>query len=510
MTDVSVELQGMYDALSDISDLSRKQKSALTILQKTIIPFVSESSYQIDMSAKILAPISGTNYVHRRNEVNRKNDAAINIHDDTSTKKSLQLKRIEQANSNRTPLRLITNTVRDSTNKSPTSLRPVRKSQWKKISLPTITSSLPPPLDKMQYQPMEVISILSKIEEGSPIRFHIISHMIKENLIPIKKSGVYKMLANHQDGNIINNKWRQVGRKRLLDEDAINEVRLDLDKRSGFTIDASNILAKIQKTQQAFVIGQGRVPITKQDMNLSKTTLRNYQSVIGSKEGVSICTAVAPKTRTRYSSENSLISAMVLVLVVACTHYDISSDMCLNVGKNMLKSDVSDGVKMLYKMVCEAYGNDVPILPVRPELILSTDDTVQYIFEGKGELNNLFRLVSSKAILKAGTRSKYNNDDSKNMCGLRVKLTYTFTGAGTMAPIFISVLGLNDRELPQDQCVSVKIPGLCVGGGGVTVDNKGYDILMFMRGDKGIDKRRYQVYRDEVLLPFIRETRKYF
>ena len=96
------------------------------------------------------------------------------------------------------------------------------------------------------------------------------------------------------------------------------------------------------------------------------------------------------------------------------------------------------------------------------------------------------------------------------MCDLRVKLSYKFTGAGTMAPIFISVLVLNDRELPQDQCVPVKIPGLCVGGGGVTVDNKGYGILMFMRGDKGMDKRRYQVYRDEVLLPFIRETRKDF
>ena len=227
--------------------------------------------------------------------------------------------------------------------------------------------------------------------------------MIKENLIPIKKSGVYKMLTNHQDGNIINNKWRQVGRKRLLDEDAINGVRLDLDKRSGFTIDASNILAKIQKTQQAPVIGQGRVPITKEDMNLSRTTPRNYQCVIGSKEGVSICTAVAPKTRTRYSSENSLISAMVLVLVVACTHYDISSDMCLNVGKDMLKSNVSDNVKMLYKIVCKAYGNDAPIFPIRPGLILSTDDTAQYIFEGEKRLDSLFRLVSSKALLKART-----------------------------------------------------------------------------------------------------------
>lgn len=52
-------------------------------------------------------------------------------------------------------------------------------------------------------------------------------------------------------------------------------------------------------------------------------------------------------------------------------------------------------------------------------------------------------------LLKAGTRYKYKNDALKNVCGLRAKLAYTFTGAGTMLPIFISV-GLTDSELPQD------------------------------------------------------------
>ena len=76
-------------------------------------------------------------------------------------------------------------------------------------------------------------------------------------------------------------------------------------------------------------------------------------------------------------------------------------------------------------------------------------------------------------------------------------------------------MGLTERELPQDQCVSMNIPWLCVGeeeggggGGGVTFENKGNDILMCMRGDKGTDTCRYQVYRNELLLPFIRETWK--
>ena len=103
------------------------------------------------------------------------------------------------------------------------------------------------------------------------------------------------------------------------------------------------------------------------------------------------------------------------------------------------------------------------------------------------------------------------NDDSKNMCGMRVKLTYTFFGAGVMAPIIINVLGLNERKLPKGQCVSLKIPGLCVGGGGgVAVGSKGFGILMIIRGEQGIDKHQYEINRATILVPFIQQSRTKF
>ena len=55
------------------------------------------------------------------------------------------------------------------------------------------------------------------------------------------------------------------------------------------------------------------------------------------------------------------------------------------------------------------------------------------------------------------------------MCGLRVKITYTFSASGTMAPIFISVLGITERDLTREPIFQIKIKGLCVGGGGVNV-----------------------------------------
>ena len=115
--------------------------------------------------------------------------------------------------------------------------------------------------------------------------------------------------------------------------------------------------------------------------------------------------------------------------------------------------------------------------------------------------------MSSKCLKGSGTRAKYKVSDSNNMNGMRVKITYTFSAAGTCAAIFITVLGLTERELPQDQCVSLSIEGLCVGGGGVTVGNKTKGYLVFMRGESGIDKERYKIYRDKVFIPFVNSSR---
>ena len=87
MSDVSVELEGIYEILLDVDNLTHEQKYALTSLRKTIILFVSGSSFQIETPARVLAPIYSISYVHNCNEVKRKNGATIKIHDDRLTKK---------------------------------------------------------------------------------------------------------------------------------------------------------------------------------------------------------------------------------------------------------------------------------------------------------------------------------------------------------------------------------------------------------------------------------------
>ena len=94
-----------------------------------------------------------------------------------------------------------------------------------------------------------------------------------------------------------------------------------------------------------------------------------------------------------------------------------------------------------------------------------------------------------------------------------MKLTYTLSAAGTIADMFISVCGLTEAELPSETCPSgllaIQVEGLCVGGGGVTVGNKSKGWIVFVRSDPGnnADEKRYKFYRDNVLLPFIRQSR---
>ena len=79
------------------------------------------------------------------------------------------------------------------------------------------------------------------------------------------------------------------------------------------------------KKQKGNVIDQGRVPITKLDLEPSCQTLTNYTAILANTDGVSICNSAVAKSKTRYTAENSLISAMALICVVAATHFDMIS-----------------------------------------------------------------------------------------------------------------------------------------------------------------------------------------
>jgi hypothetical protein len=66
-------------------------------------------------------------------------------------------------------------------------------------------------------------------------------------------------------------------------------------------------------------------------------------------------------------------------------------------------------MKMLLKCVSGAWGTSV--FPVLPELIVSTDNTTEYVFEGTCEEQPKFVLATKSSIMKRGTNALYQVQD---------------------------------------------------------------------------------------------------
>ncbi len=141
--------------------------------------------------------------------------------------------------------------------------------------------------------------------------------------------------------------------------------------------------------------------------------------------------------------------------------------------------------KMLLDMVSAAWGTSV--YPILPELIVSTDHTTEYIFEGtQNEQPKLARQPRRQLIM----------EDSKSMNGMQVKLMFTFPPLGNCFPLAVTVVGLTEKEMPGKDFVQVQIPKLCIGGGGVSVEsNQQLDHLFLMRNTEGTT-RSISLYRE--------------
>ncbi len=53
--------------------------------------------------------------------------------------------------------------------------------------------------------------------------------------------------------------------------------------------------------------------------------------------------------------------------------------------------------------------------------------------------------------------------------------------------------------------IHVNIPGLCIGGGGVNINNDVVGHVLFMRNTEGAEKRRFKWYQQEILISVIND-----
>ncbi len=140
--------------------------------------------------------------------------------------------------------------------------------------------------------------------------------------------------------------------------------------------------------------------------------------------------------------------------------------------------------------------------PIRPELIISTDNTTEYIVEGNKDVAPKFVFATKSPILKKGTSVIYRLEDSMAMNGMQVKLTFSFTTAGNCFPVTVTVSGLTKKEMPPgEDFIHVEIPGLCIGGGDVGVgigSSQQVGHLLLIRNTEGAKKERFKHYQEHI------------
>ena len=165
------------------------------------------------------------------------------------------------------------------------------------------------------------------------------------------------------------------------------------------------------------------------------------------------------KTTTRNAAEHSLHRPICNLALIAYTHFIPVSNKDPDLRAELKKLPKS--TQRLVEAVSALWGTH--IVPVHPELIISTDDTTEYIFEGTKDVAPKFVLATKSSILKRGTNAIYLPEDNKTMNGMQVKLTFSFTAGGNSFPVAVTVSGLTKKEMPPgEDFIHVEIPGMCI------------------------------------------------
>ena len=135
------------------------------------------------------------------------------------------------------------------------------------------------------------------------------------------------------------------------------------------------------------------------------------------------------------------------------------------------KKKISEASKgsIVFRQLVSKCNHNTPVYPVLPSLLMSTDDTTVFTFRGRMEKGEQWYLLSGKgADVDTSKQSVYSSSvgGMGHLNRMRVRLTFTMAGTWSLAPPFITVTGLSEKELLVETCPSgamyIEIPGLCV------------------------------------------------
>jgi hypothetical protein len=494
------------------ADLAIELKKERSLLRNIITPMIHTSEDSTKAAAKLLKPLPAVKRYNDQQEVKRRREVADSKEPEQQLVKNFLRKQEDMRKSPSAPA-----VVSPSSGKKPQMRRSNRK---KKVRDPPVSfeerlkSLIPLPLHGTKYCLGETIKNITDLQKDerantatgrSASITKIFEAMVEAGYIDSsRRRTVERHVKAVKDGKQVPSDmpFDGRGRKPIMTADEVNAlVEEDWKPNHGHGFQSGDIEKALLEANKKKKLAQGILP---KEGNVNPTTIDNYRVQLANHPSVSISQKTIVKSTNRDVSEKSIRMVLSLLTAIGAGHFIPVDDECPEIKRQLRNVDAK--CRLLYDLVQDALG--VSVYPVKPEYIYSTDDTTCYIFEGKVNGQDKWTLVTNESIRNSGTNAVYRVDDSKIMNGMRVKLTFTFSAAGMCAPLFVTVSGLSKEEMPNQPFLHMKVPGLCIGGGGVTLGNKEEGHVFFMRKEEGADKKRCELYMKEVLIPFVNGVRK--
>ena len=475
--------------------------------------YLQHSSTSLNAAALHSAPMAGFKREHEQAERQKRSDAKAAIAKEEKKKKKNQPKKlpealmledyVEMAKGEGAPAPLQAVSPEED-------IRVTRSVHSKKAKeLAVDPSQLPKPKDGKHYSKPELVEVIKSIMDAHAdkkiFQIDVIKAIIASNYVPIGQKTIERLMKKDRDGEIIlDEPWlpSQGGKQKAVPDHVVAEKAAVLREGNNEGFDMQDTVkhmimdhrAKLQ--EEAGLVADPKAP--------SQSTVDKY-CVSMAKAGVAIVDNVMSKTENRSTNEKSQRGPISNVGIVSATQFEVMDEEDHELNKELESASIR--TRALYELTRRARGG-APIWAVKPQLLFSTDDTTTFIFDGKDGKKGKWVFASDTAVKNRGTSSIYRQEKVNIMNGLRVKVTFTFSAAGMTAPLFITISGVSEDEMPDEEFLHVQVPGLAVGGAGVTVGNKTMGHIFFMRKGKGADEERVKYYQDQVLLPWIEEVRK--
>jgi len=344
-----------------------------------------------------------------------------------------------------------------------------------------------PPAGKKKWSREDIVAALSPYQGKT--RKEMISAMLKKGKCGYKSdSGIYLLLKNTKNGR----SPRARGRPRKFEVQSIVGIaQAKATASPGKAVKLADIKAGIQDERAKALEAVGVSPHCCDDVGDRSTKVGLIAAAMmdGFDLGLSD-KKLLTQTETRYIASHSIRSMMAYLTTVLATHF-LPGSAPSKGYEQYDPSKLTEDAAYTLKQAAGAYGV-ANIFPVNPNLVLSTDDTTVFAFSGASTDGSDWSWKFLSASEESGHLSDYEvGSSAEHSGGLRVRLTFTFTASGLMAPPYVAVTGLTEEELPAEACpdgiLVQEIHGLCRGGSNdVFAEGSGW--LVLLRADKKADR----------------------